>query len=243
MIRHHLPIALLVLFVSMTPALAQQSPPRSNTGTNTQNGPLSQANKTVQQSQISVNKAQADVNRITARVRSVVLTKPEWASVIAAQKQAQMAADSAKRAALNVVHNKQEYKDLAKQREEAQTAMSQANADSKGNDAESQKAADTFMKVSFAMKQMENAALKDDSKYDEAKHQLEAADAKMRDLDPQVKQALNDDVEYQTASKALDAAKTALDAAKKQLAQAAQADRTQREQQSKNRQQQNMQGH
>jgi hypothetical protein len=172
-----------------------------------------------------------------------VLTKPEWASVIAAQKQAQMAVDSAKRAVLNVVQNKPEYKDLTKQREQAQAAMSQANANGSGGDADSQKAADEFMKASFAMKQMESTALKDDTKYDEAKKQLEAADAKMRDLDPQVKQALNDDAEYQTAGKALETAKTALDAAKKQLQQAAQSDRQQREQQMKSHQQQGQQGH
>ena len=245
MIRHSIAVAFLALFACVTPALAQQSSSsRGNSNmSNQQNSPVATNQKAVSQAQAEVTKAQADINRITSRVHAQVLAKPEWASVVAAQRQAQLAVDSAKRTVLNVVHNKQDYKDLTKEREQAQTAMSQANADSKGNDADAQKAADSFMKASFAMKQLENTALKDDTKYDEAKKQLEAADAKLRELDPQVKQALNDDPEYQTASKTLEAAKTKLDAAKKQLAQAVQSEHSNRNQQSKSRQQGQQTGH
>lgn len=217
----------------IVPTFGQMS---STTSNNSQNAATANASKAVAKAQGDVNKIQSDMAKIQARIRAQILAKPEWAAVVNAKKQAEQNLDTVKRSTLASIRNKDDYKGLVKDREAARQTMTDNSSDP--NSPEAQKAANDFVKSSFAIKQMEMAALKDDPKYDDANKQLEAADAKMKELDDQVKQAEKDDQEYQAADKQLETAKNALQTARTQLAQAAQQERTQREQQAKSRQQQ-----
>jgi hypothetical protein len=241
-IRKSLSTAVLALCtVVAVPAMGQTSSSRSNT--NTQNSQSQQAGKAVAKAQADVNKLQTDLNKIRAKVHAQVLQKPEWAQVVNERKAAETALDVARKSALNGVHNKPEYKTLQKDRDDAQQIVSQFNVAGSGvTQADFDKASTTVVNSGFAMKNMENAALKDDPKYAEAKTQLEAAEAKMKEVDSQVDVALKDDQEYQNTSKQLETAKTALTTAKTQLAQARQQEEAARQAQAKSRQQQQNSG-
>jgi len=237
-IRKSLSTAVLALSLTAVPALAQTSPPRSNTNSQSQT-----AGKAVAKAQIDVNKIQADLNKIRAKVRAQVLQKPEWAQVTNEKKVAEAALEAARKNALNGVHNKPEYKTLQKDRDDAQQVVSQFNVSGSGvTQAEFDKASTTVVNNGFAMKNMETAALKDDSKYAEAKTQLEAAEAKMKEVDSQVDVTLKDDQEYQNTAKQLETAKTALNTAKTQLAQARQQEEQARQADARSRAQQQNSG-
>jgi hypothetical protein len=233
-IRRLFVISFAALSLAAVPSFAQMS--SSSSSTNTQNAATAQAGKAVAKAQADVNKIQSDMVKIHARIRAQMLAKPEWSAVVNARKQAEQNLDQVKKTVLATIRNKDDYKNLAKEREQARQTMSEAGADP--SSPEVQKAADTYVKDGFAIKQMEMAALKDDPRYDDAYKQLEAADAKMKELDAQVDQAQKDDPEYQTAEKQLETAKTALAGARTQLAQAAKQDRDARAAQAKARQNQ-----
>lgn len=221
--------------LAAVPAFGQTSSGRSNTSSS--NSQSAQAGKAVGKAQADLNKLQAETTKITARVRAQILAKPEWAQVVAGKRSAEAAADTARKAALVTVHNKPEYKALLKEREEAQQVVTAFNAPgSQVPQADFDKASSAIVNDGFAMKKMEMEALKEDEKYKEAAAQLDAANAKMKEVDAQVQASLKDDAEYQNVSKQIDQAKTTLASAQQQLKQARQAEEQTRLQQSKQRQ-------
>jgi len=208
-----------------------------------QNSQSQMAGKQVAKAQADVNKIQSDMNKIRAKVRAQVLQKPEWASVVNEKKAAEAALEAARKNALNAVKNKPDYKTLQKARDDAQQVVTQSNqSGSQVTAIELEKASKTVIDNGFAMKNMETAALKEDPKYAEATTQVEAANAKMKEVDSQVDVALKDDKEYDSASKQLETAKNSLNAAKTQLAQARQQEEQARQAQAKSRQQQDSNG-
>jgi chromosome segregation ATPase len=239
--RKSLSTAVLALCTAVAvPAMGQTSSTNRNTQQNSQS---QQAGKQVAKAQADVNKLQADLSKLRAKVRVQVLQKPEWATVVNEKKAAEATLDQARKVALNTVKNKSEYKQLQAERDAAQQVVAQFNqGGSQVTQADFDKASTAVVNNGFAMKKMEQEALKDDTKYAEANTQLEAANAKMKEVDSQVEVALKDDQEYQNASKQLEQAKTALDTAKKQLAQARQQEEQARIQQAKSRQQQGSNG-
>jgi len=240
--RKSLTTAVLALSTAVAvPAMAQTN--SSSNRSNQQNSPSATAGKQVAKAQADVNKLQTDLNKIQAKVRAQILQKPEWATVVNERKAAEAALETARKNALMAAKNKPDYKNLQKQRDDAQQIVTQFNQPNTSvTQAEFEKASKTVIDNGFAIKNMETAALKEDPKYAEASTQLEAATAKMKEVDAQVQVALKDDQEYQNAAKQLENAKTALTAAKTQLAQARQQEEQAREQQAKSRQQQQNSG-
>ena len=243
MIRKSLSTAVLALCtVVAVPAFGQASGSSSNRNS-AANSAAQTAGKAVAKAQADVNKLQGELNKSRAKVRAQVLQKPEWATVMNEKKTAETGLATARNAALNTLRNKPEYKTLQKDRDDAQQIVTQFNQPgSQISQAEFDKASTTVVNNGFAMKKMETEALKEDPKYAEANTQLEAANAKMKDVDSQVEVALKDDTEYQNTSKQLEQAKTALTAAKTQLAQARQQEEQARQQQAKSRAQQDSNG-
>jgi len=243
-IRKSLTTAALALALggfAAAPTFAQSSAVRS--GASTTNTQSQQAGKAVNKAQADLNKLQQDINKITTRVRTQLLAKPEWSQVVAAKHTAETSADAARKAALVTVHNKPEYKALVKERDDAQQVVTAYNTPgSSVPQADFDKASNTLVTDGFAMKKMEMDALKEDDKYKEAATQLEAANAKMKEVDAQVQATLKDDAEYQGVLKQVDAAKTSLANAKTQLAQARQQEEAARQAQAKAREQQQNSG-
>lgn len=235
-IRKSLSTAVLALCtVVAVPAMGQSSS-TSKTNQNTQS---QTAGKAVGKAQADVNKLQTDLNKIRTKVRVQVLAKPEWAQIVNAKKAAEATLDTTRKAALGALRNKPEYKNLQKERDDAQQIVTQFNQPgSQVSQADFDKASSSVVQNGYAMKKMEMDVLKDDPKYAEASTQLEAANAKMKDVEAQVDVALKDDQDYQNTSKQLDQAKSALAAARTQLAQARQQEEQARLQQAKSRQQQ-----
>jgi len=215
----------------------------SSTNKTQQNSQSQTAGKQVAKDQADVNKLQADLAKIRAKVRAQVLQKPEWAQVVSEKKAAEATLEQARKNALMSVKSKPEYKDLQKSRDDAQQVVNQFNqGGSEVTQTDFDKASKAVVDNGFAMKNMETAALKDDPKYAEAKTQLDAVDAKMKEVESQVDVALKDDQDYQNTSKQLDQAKTTLASARTQLAQARQQEEQARMAAAKARQQQQNNG-
>jgi hypothetical protein len=227
--------------VAVIPAMAQSTSMRS--GVNQSNSASATAGKAVSKAQAELGRLQTDLGKIKARVRSQILAKPEWAQVTADRKSAETALDSVRKSALDALHNTANYKALSKSRDDAHQIVNAHDAvGSQISQGDFDNASNAFVSDGIAMKKMEADALKDDAKYAAASTQLEAANARMKEADGQVELALKDDPEYQNAAKQLESAKTALTAARAQLAQARQQEEQTRFQQAKVRQQQQQQG-
>lgn len=220
--------ALAVGAITVMPAAAQYSGTSSTT--THQNTQSMTAGQAVSKVQAQINKLQGDMNRLRNTARAQVLAKPEWASIVAAKRKAEADLDSAHRAALATVHNRQEYKDLAKERDDAENQITASNSGGeKLSDADVQRLTNVIFNNGLAIRKMEQSALQDDPKYTDAKTQYDAANAKMADLDSQVDLALRDDKTYQTDSTQMEELKKQLATARMQLAQAIKSEEQQRE--------------
>jgi hypothetical protein len=217
--RRSLSIAALSLAViAAVPAMGQ-------TAVSTQNSASATAGKAVNKARADMNKVQGDMARIRAKLRNDIMTKPEWATVVAAKKAAETNVEAARRTALATLRVKEDYKNLLKERDEAASTVTASNApNSQVPDEDAKKAGDVMIRDGFAIKKMEMDTLKEDAKYTEASAQLDSVNAKMKELDGAVDLALKDDKEYQESESKLAALKTNLTQAQAQLAQARKSD-------------------
>lgn len=219
-----LPIGLLIA----APAMGQ-------TRNNTQQSPLAQASKAVVDARVGLAKVQADVQRARDKVKQQLLTKPEWAPVVQEMTKAESAVAIAKRNAMNAAHAKPEYQAAMKQRDEADKIRQQAGAPAgsgddtaKVSDAELASAESSYITAAMKMKSVEKQAMADDAALADANARLEAAKAKMAQLDAEIDDSLKNDQNYQGLQQQLASAQQALDQAEQSLKQ-------QRESLSKNR--------
>ena len=182
------------------------------------------AAKAVADAQVVLKKAQADVQKARDKVKTQLKAKPEWSTVTADLAKADAEMKSTQRAAIIAVHNKPEYLDLAKQREDAdkvrQAAQGTTAGGDKVSDADLAQATDSFIKAAIQMKAKEKKALADDQAYNDAKARLDGFNAKMAELDAEVDESLKNDTDYQALQQAVATAQQQVDAAKDQLAQA-----------------------
>jgi len=218
MFRRSFAVAALSLAVTAAvPAMGQVSGSSANAAPSASQ----QAGKTVNKIRGDISKMQGDMARIRAKVRNEIMVKPEWASVVAAKKAAETNVEAARRTALATLRTKEDYKKLSKDRDEAAAVVTASNApNSQVSEEDAKKAGDSMVQNGFAMKKMEMDTLKEDTKYTEASAQLDAINAKMKELEGAVDLALKDDKDYQDAEQKLTALKTSLVSAQTQLAQA-----------------------
>lgn len=222
-LRHSLACALLIAggLVSV-PAFAQYRPNQQQQ----QQSPLAQANKAVTEARTKLRLAQLDVQKVREKEKTELMAKPEWAPVSAELNKATTAVAAAKRAALNAVQSKPEYQALVKDREAADKVRQQADATpAPGSDATPVSDADlatannTYISDSLKMKAMEKQALTDDTKLGDANARLDAAKAKMAQLDAEVDDALKNDQNYIQLQMAVATAQQSVDQAEQQLQQ------------------------
>lgn len=222
--------------LAVLPASGQVGRSSPYNPSNNQNSATAQAGKQVNEARVGVQKIEQQIARIKTRVRAQLLAKPEFASINAEYKRAETAYEQARKQAVNTLHSKPEYLAMVKEREEAMAKRDAAGAGgAQVSDDELNKANDTIFKDGQALKKMEDRALADDVKYQDAKAKRDAAKVKVDEVDSQVSEALKNDSEYQQLTQSLDQAKQQLEQARLQLAQAAQQERTQREQESRSR--------
>jgi chromosome segregation ATPase len=211
------------------------APAMGQTRNNAQQSPLAQASKAVVDARVGLAKAQADVQRARDKVKQQLLTKPEWAPVVQEMTRAESAVAIAKRNAMNAAHSKPEYQAAIKQRDEADKVRQQAVAPAgsgddtaKVSDAELASAESSYITAAMKMKSVEKQVMGDDAALADANARLEAAKAKMAQLDAEIDDSLKNDQNYQALQQQLASAQQALDSAEQSLKQ-------QRESLSKNR--------
>lgn len=221
-LRHRIACALLSsgLLVS-APAFAQYRPPQP-----VQQSPLAQANKAVNDAKAKLRLAQLEVQKVRDKEKAELMTKPEWAPVAAELTKATNDVAAARRAALNVAQNKPEYQALSKDRDAADKIRQQANATpAPGSDAtpvsdtDLANANSTYFSDSLKMKAIEKQVLTDDQALNDANARLDAAKAKMAQLDAEVDEALKNDQNYTQLQQAVASAQQGVDQAEQQLQQ------------------------
>lgn len=216
--------------LAVVPASGQLRPSATYNPNNNQNSATAQAGKQVNDARVAVQKIEQQIAKMKLRTRNQLLAKPEFASTNAEFKRAATAFEAAKKQALATLHNKPEYQAMVKEREEAMTKRDAAGGGgAQVSDEELNKANDTIFKDGQALKKMEDRALGDDAKYQDAKAKLDAAKSKVDEVDNQVTEVLKNDAEYQQELQSLDQAKQQLEQARQQMAQAAQQEQQARE--------------
>jgi hypothetical protein len=230
-LRHCFAAAILTLSVAGVYPVAGQLNPQ-------QQSPVAIAAKGVQDAEVGLKKAQADVQKVREKVKTQLKAKPEWATITTDLSKAESDVKSTQRAAILAIHNKPEYVELVKQREDSDKIRQSAGktgSDDKVSDSDLAQANDTFIKASLRMKAMEKQGLADDQAYNDAKARVEGTNAKMAQLDAEVDEALKNDTDYQTLQMAVATAQQQVDTAKEQLTQARQQVAQQRLQEAQQR--------
>lgn len=222
-LRHHFACALLISggLVSV-PALAQYN--RQNQPQ--QQSPLAQANKAINEARTKLRLAQLEVQKVRDKEKTELMKKPEWAPVAAELNKATADVTAAKRAAMGVAENKPEYQALLKDRDAADKVRQQADAPpTPGSDATPVSDADlatannTYISDSLKMKAIEKQVMTDDPKLNDANARLDAAKAKMAQLDAEVDEALKADQSYIQLQNGVAQAQQQVDQAEQQLQQ------------------------
>ena len=205
----------------------QRNPPPQN--------PLAGAIKAVTDARVVLAKAQAEQQKARDKVKQQLLTKPEWTPVVQEMTKAETDVATAKRNAMNAAHAKPEYQEAMKQRDEAYKVRQQAFAapgtgsdDTKVSEADLATAENNYTTAALKMKNIEKQTLSDDQALADANARLEAAKAKMAQLDAEIDDSLKNDQSYQQLQTQVATAQQTLDQAEQSLKQ-------QREAQSKNR--------
>jgi hypothetical protein len=202
-----------------SPAIAQQR-------NNQQQSPLAQASKAVVDARLSLIRAQADVQKARDKVKQQLLTKPEWAPVVQELTKAESDAATAKRNAMNAARAKPDYQAAVKKRDEADKVRQQAYAapgtgtdDTKVSDADLATANNDYMTAALKMKAIEKQTLGDDQALADANARLEAAKAKIAQMDAEIDDSLKNDSSYQQLQQAVASAQQALDSSEQSLKQ------------------------
>lgn len=219
------------------PASAQQ-----NNNNNQNQSPVAQAAKAVADARLTLKKAQADVQKARDKVKVQLLAKPEWAPVTQELTKAETDLAAAKKAAMTAAHNNPEYQAMVKQRDDADKVRLAANAapsagsdDTKVSEADLATASNNYMTAVLKMKAIEKQVIGDDPKIADAGARLDAAKAKMAQLDAEIDEALKNDQDYQNLQMAVATAQQAVDQAEEQLKQTRQQIAEQRASESRSR--------
>ena len=223
-VRHFLTFALLIAtgFVA-SPASAQNN-------SNQNQSPTAQASKGVATARLALTRAQQDVQKVRDKTKGELLQKPQWAPVKIEYSKAEADVAAAKRAAMNAAHSKPEYQAMVKERDDADKVRQQANAvpqpgaddTTKVSDADLVTANNNYITAALKMKAIEKQVVTDDPALNDATARLDAAKAKMAQLDAEVDEALKNDQPYQQLQTAVTSAQQAVDQAEQQLTQARQ---------------------
>lgn len=191
-----------------------------------QQSPLAGAVKAVTDAKVNLNKAQTDVQRVRDKAKQQLLAKPEWAPVVQELTKAESAVVTAKRNAMNAARAKPEYQAALKQRDEADKVRQSALAapgtgsdDTKVSDADLATAENNYMTAALKMKSIEKQSMADDQALADANARLEAAKAKMAQLDAEVDDSLKNDQNYQQLQQAVASAQQQYDQAEQSLKQ------------------------
>lgn len=206
------------------PAAAQT---RNNQNQNQNQSPVAQAVKSLNDARANLRTAQLAVQKVKDKQKAELMAKPEWQPVAAELKKAEEAVAAAKRAALNTAHSKPDYVSAEKEREAADKVRQQASAPvapgsdaTPVSDADLETANNSYITASMRMKAVEKQVITDDQPLNDANAKLDAAKAKMAQLDAQVDEALKDDQNYQQLQQAVVQAQQQVDQANQQVVQA-----------------------
>jgi multidrug resistance efflux pump len=212
--------------VSALPASAQN---RNYQNQNQNQSPVAQASKSLNDAHVKLRQAQLEVQKIRDKEKAELMKKPEWLPVAAELKKAEEAVAAAKRAATNTAHTKPDYVAAEKERENADKVRQQAGAPippgsdaTPVSDADLATANNSYITASMRMKAIEKQIMTDDQALGDANAKLDAAKAKMAQLDAEVDEALKNDQSFQQLQQGVVQAQQQVDQAQQQLTQARQ---------------------
>jgi len=226
--RKTLACALLALSsLAVLPASAQVGRGGFNSGAN--NSASAQAGQAVRDAEKAQRKIAQDITKIKNRIRQQLQSKPEWASVNNDLKKAEQEMKAAEKVVMAKLAKNADYQAALKQREDARKTRDTATGDDLA------KADQQYIDAGLKMKQLEKQALADDAAYNDAKTKSDAAQARKKQLDSQVDDALLADPEYPPLQQQLQQAEDQVKQARQQLAQARQQEEQQRQQQNQSR--------
>ena len=190
------------------------------------NPALMEARKQIQLAEKDMVRIRQDMQKIKARIQSRYEGKEEWEEAQKNTKAADAAHEAARKKAMAKLIASPDYKaakeKLAKADEKVKGLTDQGpKADPKALAAAQQERID----ASLAVRKLESEALDNDPKVLETKQKVTEAKKASEALDDEVKQALEQDPDYQAAQQELATAEENVKQMKLQLAQQAQADR------------------
>ena len=171
------------------------------TGPNVQ---LIEARRAIQEAEKEVGRIRADMQKLKLRVQSKYETKDEWETAQKELKAAEAASNAAKKKAMAKLLARPDYKALKEKQAKAdqQMAALQAQGD-KANPKQLEAAQQARIDAGLAIRKMETEAIENDTGVADAKEKLATAKKSWDALQDEVKQALDQDEEYQAAQQQL----------------------------------------
>jgi chromosome segregation ATPase len=165
---------------------------------------LIEARKAIQLAEKDVVKIKADMQKLKLRVQSKYETKDEWESAQKDLKAAEAANDAAKKKAMAKLIARPDYK--AAKEKQAKADQQVAALDAKGDKADPKALAaaqQARIDAGLAIRKMETDAMENDTGVADAKEKLSTAKKAWEALQDEVKQALDQDADYQAAQQQL----------------------------------------
>jgi hypothetical protein len=185
------------------------------TGPNPQ---LVEARKAIQAAEKEVTKIRADMQKLKLRVQSKFETKDEWEAAQKELKAAEAANEVAKKKAMAKLIARPDYKAAKDKQAKAdqQVAALQAQGD-KANVKQLEAAQQARIDAGLAIRKMETDAMENDTGVGDAKEKLATAKKSWEALQDEVKQALDQDADYQAAQQQLTEAQANVDQMRQQM--------------------------
>lgn len=176
-----------------------------------------QCRKDLLAAQSALKVAQADYEKDVDVVRKKLAQTPDWKAASESLSKAQAEYDTASKAALETVHKSKDYLTAARLRDEAEAKLKAAGTDLTIKPEVLSAATAQRMTAVGTIKGLEDAALGSDARVIAAKSALEAAKAKMVELNALLETQCADDKACQEKKTALDEGQKKVDEAKAAL--------------------------
>jgi septal ring factor EnvC (AmiA/AmiB activator) len=185
------------------------------TGPNPQ---LVEARKAIQAAEKEVTKIRADMQKLKLRVQSKFETKDEWEAAQKELKAAEAANEVAKKKAMAKLIARPDYKAAKDKQAKAdqQVAALQAQGD-KANVKQLEAAQQARIDAGLSIRKLETESMDNDPGVADAKEKLANAKKSWEALQDEVKQALDQDADYQAADQQLKEAQANVDQMRQQM--------------------------
>jgi hypothetical protein len=215
-----LKLALSALLAAGTAAVvAMPSSARAQYGTNT--GPnlqLIEARKAIQAAEKEVARIRKDMQNLKTRIQSKYETKDDWEAAKKNLKDAETANDAARKRVMAKLLTTPAYKAAKDKQIKADQKIADLDAQGdKANAKDREAAQQARIDAGLTLRKLENEAMDNDPKVAETKEKMADAKKQWEALQDEVKQAMEQDPEYQAAQQELQTAQANVTQMRQQL--------------------------